>query len=460
MNSTATGLSARPGSSSAGRTTGSRPRCSTRGAEMNDASAGIRIRGVGARQRGRRRAAVGLERCARLVRRRCSPPACASRGAMTCACATPSSAARRSSPTRPRSARRRSGMPQPPSPSRTGPRRSSTGTMTPPPAERSARGTRRCAGRVRAPARRGRRLDRSRPAAPPHGRRVRRRAHRRGAARRRSAVGCRRPRPDPDRDAGRAPARAAAPGEARGRRRSRARGARRSRREPRLSAEAAAGTAPRGRAGRVDEPMGARRAAASRHRAAARVQEALAAAVGERLDAGSRSGCTTAGSGPSTCRAESSRGAGRRRAEARSSCRASCARRCGRIRGGGWSSRTWRSSNPGCSRRWPATRRWRMPPAAATSTPASSTAVRSRPSGGEDRDPRGDVRRDDGRVGPARSAPAPDLSPRDGPRRRGGAHRRGRRARLDLARAHVAAAVGGLGRRPVPRDRGRGIRGG
>ena len=73
--------------------------------------------------------------------------------------------------------------------------------------------------------------------------------------------------------------------------------------------------------------------------------------------------------------------------------------------------------------------------------------------GGEDRDPRGDVRRDDGGVGAARAAPAAHLSARHGPRRRGGAHRRGRRARLDLARPHLARRRPRAGRRRSPARR-------
>ncbi len=244
---------------------------------------------------------------------------------------------------------------------------------------RSAGVARGCAGRVRAAARRDRGIRRPRPAAPAHRRRVRGRAHRRGAARRGSPVGCRGPRPHPRRGAGRAPPGGRDAGEARRDRRSRARGPRRSRREPRLAAEAPARPPSRRvcwsnrRAGGSSPSSGIR--SSSRCWSTRSCRGCSRRTAGP----GSTSGCGTVASGPCTCPAASSPAAGRRLAAGRSSCRASCARRCVRIRAGCSSSRTSRSSSPACSRRWPATGRSPMPRAAATCTRASSTAARSRP---------------------------------------------------------------------------------
>ena len=232
-----------------------------------------------------------------------------------------------------------------------------------------------------------------------------------------------------DRDARRAPGRGRRAGEARRRRGARARGAR--------AIPARASTRSRSCCARCTAPACSsnRRAAGSSPssgiRSSSRCSSTRSSRACSRRTAGrgSRSGCTTGASGPCTCRAASSPGGGRRRAAARCSCRGSCARPCGPIPAGCSSSPTSPSWSPGCSPRW---RR---------DTGAGGCGARARPlrrhrrerrggdaARGEDRDPRGDVRRDDGGVGAARAAPAPDLSARDGPRRRRRAHRRGRRA--------------------------------
>ena len=366
----------------------------------------------------RGRAALGVERRRRAGTPSCWRPACASRAATTCGCAM------RSSATRALVADRGDRCARPTewdAASVVEHDRRGAGAL------RAGRGRRDAAGGPPAALDAAWRefarqraaidgIDRSRPPAAAHRRRVRGCADRGGAARRRASVGCRGPRRDPRPTCSASgPPAAARPRSSSDARPARARGARRPGGEPRLAAEAAARAAPRRRARRVDEPLGARRAAASGRSSRCWSTRSSRACSRRTAGRGSPSGCTTVGSGPSTCPAASSPGGGRRPAAERCSCRVSCARRCGPTRAGGSSSRTSPSSSRGCWPRWPATRRWPMPRAAATCTPASSSsgAVATRAEAkvamlgamygattGESR--------------PARAAPAPHLPARDG----------------------------------------------
>ena len=405
-----------------------------------------------ARDRGRGRAALGVERRARLVRRRCSPPACGSRAATTCGSATRSCADRRSSPTPPPCVRRRSGMPRPPSRREAGapalfdwddgtavdPRRTAAPDST-----RRSTSSRGSATAIAASADPGR--LRLLIAAESAGALIAEELRAAGLPWDAAAHDR-----DPHRDAGRAPAGG--------------RPARRSSPRPpsgcaRRSAipGASLDSQPKllralhrvGRAGRVDEPMGARRAAASGHRAAARVQEALAAAVGERLDLAR--GVGAGRSVPARLRAGRRRDrplgvVGRRRAAA-----AATAARGGARRSRLAARRRRRRAARAAGARGDGGRHGhsRMPRAGATCTRASSTAARSR-------------RRQEAKIAilgamyGATTGESGRLVPRlrriyprrDGPRRRRRPHRRGRRAGLDLARPHVTPAVRGLGARP------------
>ena len=230
-------------------------------------------------------------------------------------------------------------------------------------------------------------------------------------------------------------------GEARGGRRARANGAGGPERESRLAAEAAARASPSRRAGRIDEPMGAGRAPASRHRTAARIQEAVPAAVRERVGVARRVGARRA---VPTCvragwRRDRAMGVIGRRgaAAATAAARGSPSRPWldagrGRRRPAGASRArrdVGRSGIGGCRARQGSVRRGRR------------QRRRGHAIGGEDRHPRGHVRRDDGGVGTAGAAPASHVSTGYGPRRRCRPHGRGRRARLHLARPDVPAAV-------------------
>ena len=140
------------------------------------------------------------------------------------------------------------------------------------------------AHRVRAAAGSPRLRCRAGPAAAAAGGRIRRGARGRGAPRGRAALGHRRARPAARRRPRRAPGSGPAARQARSGGAARAGGAGGSRREPGLAAEAAALAAPRRDPGRIHQPMGARRADPPRDRAAARVQEALPPALGERVE--------------------------------------------------------------------------------------------------------------------------------------------------------------------------------
>ena len=276
---------------------------------------------------------------------------------------------------------------------------------------RAARWPRGRARRVRAAARRDRGIRGSGQTATADRRRVGGGAHRGGAARRRPAVGCRGARPHPRRHARRAPRRRRRAGEARRRRGARARGARRSR--------ARASTRSRSCCARCtapacsSSPRAAGSSPSSGIRSSSRCSSTRSSPVCSRRTAGrgSPSGCTTVDSAPSTCPAASSPAAGRHRAAARCSCRASCASAVRADPG-------WLLVVADVAQLEPRVL------AAMAGDRALADAARGRDlyagivdsgavatrSRGEDRDPRRDVRRDDGGVGAARAAPATHVS--------------------------------------------------
>ena len=252
----------RPGSSSAGRRR-VEPHARRRG-RADGVDRGIGFASGWPRPRPSRRDGCGATRPRGTPR--CSPPACASRAATTCGCATRScgisalvtdaAALRAAASVGCRTPRRRDGGRRP---------RSSTGTT-----DRVARrAARPMARRARWPSSRGSaRRSRHPPiragcacSSPPS---PRARSSPRSCAPR----GCRGMPPRTIailvETLGERPPGGGPPAKLAGGGGARARGARRPGGEPRLAAEAAARAAPRRRAGRVDEPLGARRAASIR----------------------------------------------------------------------------------------------------------------------------------------------------------------------------------------------------